>query len=97
MITNAILALVNVIVGAVDSLLPSFTLPSFFSGGSILPTDVVNFFAAAFSMISPFFPSALLLSILSAAAALWTPVLAYLVFQWICKHTPTIAGFGLMT
>lgn len=95
MIVGWIISLVVVAVNAIDSLLPSFTLPGFFSSGSLIPSSAINFLAAALYTISPFFPSSLLLSILVAAASLWPAVLAYLVFSWIIKHTPTIAGFGL--
>lgn len=95
MITTFIISVVVTVIQAIDGLLPSFTLPSFFAGGSILPSGVVTFLAAALYSISSWFPSSLLLSILSAAAALWPAVLGYYAFTWMIRHSPTIAGFGL--
>lgn len=95
MIVGWILSLVTAVISAFDSLFPSFSLPSFFSGGSLIPSSVVNFFAAGFYTISPFFPSALVLSLLVAIADLWPVILAWIVANWIYNHIPTIAGFGV--
>lgn len=95
MITNFLLTVITSVVSSVDALLPSFSLPSFFASGSLIPSGVVQLVASALYSVSPWFPSSLLLSILVAAASLWPAVLGYIVFQWIWKHTPTIAGFGL--
>jgi hypothetical protein len=95
MITTAIIDLINTVIAGFDSLFPSFSLPSYFSGGSLIPSGVVNFFAAAFNTISPFFPSALFLAVLVALADLWPIVLAWIVANWVYNHIPTIAGFGV--
>lgn len=97
MITNTILGLITTIVSGIDSLLPSLTLPAFFTGGSILPSSVIQFLAAASFMVEPLFPSGLVLSLLVMVTSLWPAVLAMLVFNWIYHHIPTIAGFGVGT
>ena len=95
MITNVLLSLITTLVSGIDSLIPSFTLPSFFTGASLLPIGVINFLAASAFMITPIFPSGLLLSFLVAIADLWPFIMAFLVFDWIYNHIPTIAGFGV--
>lgn len=95
MITDALLSIVSTVVSFIDGLIPSFALPGFFASGSLVPDSVVNFLAAAFHMVAPFFPSSLVLSLLVAGAALWPAFMGYLVFTWVIRHTPTVAGFGL--
>lgn len=95
MIPGFLLAVIDVIIRGFNALFPSFSLPSYFSSGSIIPSSVVDFFAAGFYTISPFFPSALMLALLVAIADLWPIVLAWIVANWIYNHIPTIAGFGV--
>jgi hypothetical protein len=94
MITNLLIGLITTIVNALDALLPHFTVPSFMTSGSLIPTGAVDFIAALFSAVSSFYPSQLVLSIFVSICAMWPVVGAYLVFQWVWRHVPTIAGFG---
>lgn len=94
MITGFLLLLVDAILHGIDALFPSWSMPSYFASGSIIPSGVVDFLAAGFYTISPFFPSALILAVLVAIADLWPVVLAWIVANWIYNHIPTIAGFG---
>ena len=95
MITNALLEIVITVIHGFNSLFPSFSLPTYFSSGAIIPSDVTNFLAASFYTISSFFPSSLILSILVAIADLWPIALAWIVANWIYNHIPIIAGFGV--
>jgi len=94
-ITNLILELVSTVIGAVDALMPHIEFPGWLTSGDLIPSGVIDFFGAIFSTIAPFFPSLILLEILVAIMSLWPAVCAYTVFQWIYRHIPTVAGFGL--
>ncbi len=94
MLTNLILDLINAILTGFNALFPHFSLPSYFSSGSIIPSGVVDFLAASLYTVSSFFPSSLILAVLVAIANLWPIVLAWVVANWIYNHIPTIAGFG---
>jgi hypothetical protein len=93
-ITNLLLDLVNVVVGALDALLPHFTIPSWLTAGGLIPTSVEQFIAAALFAVNGVFPSAAVIEIFIALTTLWPAIFAYVIFQWIYKHIPTIAGFG---
>lgn len=95
MITNLILDLVNLVLSGINALLPHFTMPSWLMAGNIIPSGVSSFLGAALHMIAPFFPSAVLCDIFVGVANLWPFFAAYTVAQWIYRHIPTIAGFGI--
>ena len=94
MITSAILALLTGLISAVDVLLPSFTMPSFLQTTTLIPSDVVSFMASGLALISPVFPSGVLLTIVEGVSTLIPIVGAYVVFNWVYQHIPTVAGFG---
>ena len=97
MITDLLLQAVITVIHGLDAIFPTFSLPSYFSGGAIIPSSVTSFLAAGFYTVSPFFPSALVLALLVAIANLWPVVLAWIIANWVYNHLPTIAGFGVTT
>jgi len=94
MIINLVLDLVSAVVSAVDALLPSFTMPSWLTSGTLIPSDVSNYIGEGLHIISPFFPSAVLAEIFVGILTMLPFVAAYTVAQWVYRHIPTIAGFG---
>lgn len=93
MITSALLLLVNVTVSAITSLLPNLTVPTFFTTdnlGSTLASTIGSIVGA----VHDFLPVVPLLVVLAALIPLWLVIVAYVAFQWIWNHIPTIAGFG---
>jgi hypothetical protein len=94
MITNAIIDIVQVIVNFFDSLMPNITWPSFMSSGTIVPSGWVNAVGNVLHPLVPFLPIDVLLTIVYCMMLFWPAIGAYLVFDWIWKKTPTIAGTG---
>ena len=95
MITNAIIGLVTTVVSFIDGLLPSFTMPTWLTTTTFIPSAWAQFLGMIAKWAAPVFPSDLVLSILVALSWFWPIVVAYTIFQWIYTHLPTIAGFGL--
>lgn len=94
MITAAIIGLVHVVVAAFLSLLPSWTPPSWLAAGTALPTGVADSIGSLLHPVASFLPLDTILTVLGDIFELWPVVVAYLVFQWVWSHIPTIAGFG---
>ena len=94
MILDLILALLSALVSAIDGLLPHFTMPSFLTTTTLIPSDVVSFMASGLALISPVFPSGVLLNIVEGVSTLIPITGAYLLFNWVYHHIPTVAGFG---
>ncbi len=95
MITNLVIGLITTFVNAIDGLLPHATVPAFLLAGNIIPSASENLIAAALYAINVFFPSTTLLEIFAGVLALWPFVAAYTVFDWVYRHIPSVAGFGL--
>ena len=95
MITNVILTVVNVVISATDALLPHLTIPSWLSAGTLIPSGVSNTIGAALYTASPILPAAIFAEIFVGVASMWPFVAAYTVAQWVFRHVPTIAGFGM--
>jgi|ERR1035437_3302135 hypothetical protein len=95
MITNLLLGLANLIISAIDAILPSFTVPSWLEAGTLVPSGLTNFIGSALYIIHPFFPSAVMTEIVVGVFSLWPAIAAYTVAQWIYRHIPTIAGFSV--
>lgn len=95
MITTLILDLVNSILTGINAILPGVTMPSWLSSGTLIPSSVSTFVGALLHTISPIFPSAVLIEIFVGVCSLWPFVASYVVAQWVFRHLPTIAGFGI--
>ena len=93
MITDALITLVNTIVGFFDSLLPLFTAPSWFTGSGLTVT-VAQWIGSALAPMNQFLPVDAILNVLMTLFVLLPFIAAYTVFQWVWDHVPTIAGFG---
>jgi hypothetical protein len=91
-ILTFLLTLFGAVVTFFNSLLPSWTLPSWLTteGFSAVATEVGDFLAAP----SGIFPVDATLIVLQEVLLLLPVVLGYLIFQWVWDHVPTIAGFG---
>jgi hypothetical protein len=94
-ITTAILTAIATAVSFFDSLLPSVTMPSWLAGGTILPSGVASTIGGMMAAINGFVPIDAVLTALISFMVLLPVVFAYVVFNWIYKHVPTIAGFSL--
>lgn len=94
MILNLILGLLSSLIYAVDSILPHFTMPSFLTTTTLIPSNVVSFMASGLALISPVFPSGVLLNIVEGVSTLIPIVGVYVIFNWVYNHIPSIAGFG---
>ena len=95
MVTSLLLDLVNVILSGINAILPHFTMPSWLTAGSLIPSSVSNFVGAALYAISSVFPVSVVTEIFVGVASMWPFVAAYTVAQWVFQHLPTIAGFGI--
>lgn len=93
MIVQGIISLVVTVVSFFQGLLPSVSVPSWFTtdqlGGSLASS-----LGSLMAPVNHVLPLDALLTVLSEAMALLPVIVAYMVFQWAWDHVPTIAGFG---
>jgi hypothetical protein len=93
MIVGWLLGLVATVVGFFQGLLPSVTVPSWFTSdnfGSGLATSLGGLLAPLNNVL----PIDALLSVLEALLLLLPVIVAYEAFQWAWNHVPSIFGFG---
>jgi hypothetical protein len=45
--------------------------------------------------VAPFIPVDVVLTVLTTVMLLWPVIFAYVVFNWVYRHVPSVAGFGL--
>ena len=93
MITDALITVVNTVVGAFNALFPSLTLPTWFTSDTIGST-VANYIGGMLGAVHSWFPVTAVLTVLSAVVTMLPLIAAYLVAEWVWRHVPTIAGFG---
>jgi len=93
MITNTLISLVATIVSAITNLLPHLTVPAFFTTNQ-LGTSIAGTIGSLVGVVHAFIPVVPMLIVIAAVMPLWLLLVAYLVFQWVWNHIPTIAGFG---
>lgn len=93
MITDFIISVVVAVVSAFDSLLPSFSTPTWF-GSDGFGSTVAAFIGGMLSPIYSWFPVAAIVAVLQGLFTLLYVFCAYAVFEWVWSHVPTIAGFG---
>ena len=93
MITNLLLGLVSGIFSLFNSLLPSVSVPSWFTTGAIasLTTAIGN----QLSGMSGVFPVVAVLTVLQGMLTVLPMVLGYVIFNWLWNKSPTIAGCSL--
>lgn len=93
MIVTALLTVVGVFFSAINAVFPSLTVPSWFSTDNFGTTlaGTVGTLIAPLNAVIPLDP---FLTALHDGLELLPVVLAYLAFEWIWRHLPTIAGFG---
>lgn len=93
MITDFVLGLVGAFFSTVNSIFPSLTVPSWFTTDNFGTTlaGSVGTLIAPLNAVVPLDP---FLTVLHDGLELLPVVLAYLAFEWIWRHLPTIAGFG---
>jgi len=93
MIVNLVLGIVASVVGGLLNLLPSVSFPSWLTGSSIstgLATQIGDLLKPLHEVV----PIDTILGILQDVLTLWPVLAAFLIFSWIWRHMPTIAGFG---
>ncbi len=95
MITNLLLDLVTSVVSFFDSFLPHVVMPSWLAGTVVLPSAVASTIGGMLAAVAPFIPVDVVLTVLTTVMLLWPVIFAYVVFNWIYRHVPTVAGFGL--
>jgi hypothetical protein len=95
MITNLLLDLVMGVVSFFDSFLPHVTMPSWLAGATVLPSGVASTIGGMMAAVAPFIPVDVVLTVLTSVMLLWPVIFAYVVFNWVYRHVPTVAGFGL--
>jgi hypothetical protein len=93
-ITDLLLQPIVTIVTFISGLLPSVTFPSWLEGGSLLPSSVANDIGGLLGSVNTYLPVSEMLTALVFMFSLWPAIAGYVVFSWIWKHIPTIAGFG---
>lgn len=94
MIISWVVNVITALLSAFFSLLPSWTMPSWLSSGTAFPSGVASAIGAALEPVRSFLPIDTVLTVMASIFALWPVIIGYLVFQWVWRHTPTIAGFG---
>jgi hypothetical protein len=77
----------------INSLLPAVHFPAWASGTQ-LSSDLGGTIGGSLAGINGVIPVDPILTVLGDVLALWPYFVAYLVFSWIWRHVPTIAGFG---
>ena len=95
MITNLLLTVVSGVVGFFDSFLPHVAMPAWLSGATVLPSGVAATIGGMMAAVAPFIPVDVVLTVLTTVMLLWPVIFAYVVFNWVYRHVPTVAGFGL--
>jgi ABC-type uncharacterized transport system permease subunit len=92
MITNLLIDLVSGVFSFFNALLPSVSVPSWFTtnAASSITTKVGNLLAGMSGVI----PINAFLTVLQEMLTFLPLALAYLIFDWAWGHCPTIAGCG---
>ena len=91
MVTNALIDLVTfVLAPIINALFPHLSLTGFTN----FSTDAASTLAGYLGAMTPFFPVTFTLTILQVFVVMLPAIGAYVVFQWVWDHIPSIAGFG---
>lgn len=94
MIVNGFLVVLTSALSAIFSVLPSWSLPSWISSGAAFPSGIAADIGGLLQPIRPYFPIDTILTVMSSVFGLWPVILAYMAFEFVWRHIPTIAGFG---
>lgn len=93
MITGWLIGLVVSVLSAINGFLPSLSLPSWMTSDA-WSAAIVNTVGGMLGAMSGWFPVDALLSVLIGVLTLLPIIAGYVVFDWVWKHVPVIAGFG---
>jgi hypothetical protein len=94
-ITDFFLTIILSVVEFFDSFLPHVTMPSWLAGSTVLPSGVASTIGGMMAAVAPFIPVDVVLTVLTTVMLLWPVIFAYVVFNWVYRHVPSVAGFGL--
>ena len=95
MIVGWIITAVAALLKAFFALLPSWAMPSWLASGTALPGSVASSLGGALEPVrAAGLPVDTILTVIGSIFSLWPLVIGYLVFEWVWKHVPSIAGFG---
>lgn len=85
---------VTVLLSGFFSILPSWTMPSWLSSGTAFPSGVASSIGGLLEPARNFLPIDTILTVAASIFTLWPLIIGFLIFEWVWKHVPTIAGFG---
>lgn len=93
MILDFLLGLLSTVVGWVNDLAPSFTVPSWLATNPLSTSTAVTI-GHWLGSFDDFVPVRFLVSLLPALFVCILARLAFAVFMWVWEHLPTLWGFG---
>jgi hypothetical protein len=93
-IITTILQMIHDILQGFFALLPSWSMPSWLTSGTAFPSGVATSVGGYLRVVAPFLPVDLTLTVIASVLELWLALIGFLVFEWVWKHVPEIAGFG---
>ncbi len=94
MITNALLLLINAVIGFFDALMPHFSPPTWLGSVSTFGSTLAQYLGGALGVVQPILPVDAMIQVAAALLTVLPVIGAYTVFQWVWNHVPMVAGFG---
>lgn len=92
MITDFLISIVSSIISFFDNLLPTMTVPSWFTTNAT--SAIVHTLGDFLAAVSGFLPVDAVLTVLQSVVTFLPVAILYLLFNWTWQHVPTVAGFG---
>jgi hypothetical protein len=93
MITDGIFVVLSAVIGFFDRLLPSFTVPSWFTSNAT--SGITTAVGDGLSAVKNVLPVVAMLNVLHAFLLFLPLALGYMIFDWVWNHSPTIMGTSL--